>query len=193
MVHFSFLFSWNCLLFTNLKIHILLQDLKKLTLLKMSQRQMLGVQRRLQREGIYYNRNTVSATERSVRMADRLALPTSDHGVTGSNPAGGEILLEPKRRFTAQSLWCSPFHRLEMTEILSKGRKTLTHTTIQQPKARILAVPVILGQIKNQSKWTNEPQQDKTIKLTCAPSEDSDQPAHPPSLVRVFTVGTTGS
>ena len=60
-------------------------------------------------------------------MAERLALPTSDHGVAGSNPAGGEILPEPKRRFIAQRLTCSPFHRLEMTEILLKGRKTLTH------------------------------------------------------------------
>ena len=64
---------------------------------------------------------------RSVRVAERLALPTSDHGVAGSNPAGGEILPEPKRRFIAQSLSCSSFHRLEMTEILLKGRKTLTH------------------------------------------------------------------
>ena len=54
----------------------------------------------------------------------------SDHGVVGSNPAGGEILPEPKRRFIAQSLSCSPFHRLEMTEILLKGRKTLTHPSI---------------------------------------------------------------
>ena len=67
---------------------------------------------------------------RSVRVAERLALPTSDHGVAGSNPAGGEILPEPKRHFIAQSLSCSPFHRLEMTEILLKGRKTLTHPSI---------------------------------------------------------------
>ena len=66
-------------------------------------------------------------TFRSDRVAERLALPTSDHGVTGSNPAGGKILPEPKRRFIAQNLSCSPFHRLEMTEILLKGRKTLTH------------------------------------------------------------------
>ena len=51
----------------------------------------------------------------SFRVAERLALPTSDHGVAGSNPAGGEVLPEPKRRFIAQSLSCSPFHRLEMT------------------------------------------------------------------------------
>ena len=48
-------------------------------------------------------------------VAKQLALPTSDHGVSGSNPAEGEILSEPKRRFIAQSLSCSPFHRPEMT------------------------------------------------------------------------------
>ena len=70
---------------------------------------------------------SIHSLKRSVRVAERLALPTSDHGVAGSNPAGGEILPEPKRRFIAQSLSCSSFHRLEMTEILLKGRKTLTH------------------------------------------------------------------
>ena len=30
---------------------------------------------------------------------------------------------------------------------------------------------------------------DKTNKMACAPSEDSDQPGHPPSLIRVFAVG----
>ena len=55
------------------------------------------------------------------------AVSALDHGVASSNPAGGEILPEPKRRFIAQSLSYSPFHRLEMTEILLKGRKTLTH------------------------------------------------------------------
>ena len=33
-----------------------------------------------------------------------------------------------------------------------------------------------------------ELQQDKTNKMTCVPSEDSDQPGHPPSLIRVFAV-----
>ena len=60
-------------------------------------------------------------------MAERLALPTSDHGVAGSNPAGGEILPEPKRRFIEQSLSCSPVHRLEMTQILLKGCKNDIH------------------------------------------------------------------
>ena len=33
-----------------------------------------------------------------------------------------------------------------------------------------------------------EPHHDKTKKVACAPSEDSDQPGHPPSLIRVFAV-----
>ena len=64
---------------------------------------------------------------RSICVAERLVLQTSDHGVAGSNPANGEILPEPKQCFIAQSLSWSPFHRLEMTEILLKGCKTLTH------------------------------------------------------------------
>ena len=33
-----------------------------------------------------------------------------------------------------------------------------------------------------------EPKHDKTNKMTCAPSEDSNQPGHPPSLIRVFAL-----
>ena len=33
-----------------------------------------------------------------------------------------------------------------------------------------------------------EPEHEKTCPLTCAPNEDSDQPAHPHSLIRVFVV-----
>ena len=81
-----------------------------------------------------WDNGSVYTKDWSVRVAERLTLPTSDHGVAGSNPAGGEILPKPKRRFIAQSLSCSPFHRLEMTEILLKGRKTLTHPTIQHKR-----------------------------------------------------------
>ena len=34
--------------------------------------------------------------------------------------------------------------------------------------------------------FKNEPPCDKTNNVACAPSEDSDQPWHPPSLIRVF-------
>ena len=33
-----------------------------------------------------------------------------------------------------------------------------------------------------------EPPHDKTNKMACAPTEDSDQPGHPPSLISVFAV-----
>ena len=35
---------------------------------------------------------------------------------------------------------------------------------------------------------TYEPPHDKNNKMTFSPSEDSDQPGHPPSLMRVFAV-----
>ena len=37
-------------------------------------------------------------------------------------------------------------------------------------------------------KTKYEPAHDKTYKMACAPSEDSDQPGHPPSLIRVFAI-----
>ena len=40
---------------------------------------------------------------------------------------------------------------------------------------------------------TYEPAHDKTNKMACVPSEDSDQPGHPPCLIRVFTVRSMGS
>ena len=36
-------------------------------------------------------------------------------------------------------------------------------------------------------KW-NEPHHDKTSNMACASSKDSDQPGHPPSLIRIFAV-----
>ena len=38
-----------------------------------------------------------------------------------------------------------------------------------------------------------EPPHDKTNKMTFVPSEDSDQPGHPPSLIRVIDVRSMGS
>ena len=38
-----------------------------------------------------------------------------------------------------------------------------------------------------------EPVHDKTNKIACVPSKDSDQPWHLPSLVRVFAVRSVGS
>ena len=38
-----------------------------------------------------------------------------------------------------------------------------------------------------------EPPRDKTNKMSFASSEDSDQPGHQPSLIRVFAVRSVGS
>ena len=37
-------------------------------------------------------------------------------------------------------------------------------------------------------KTSFEPPHDKTNEMACAPTDDSDQPRHPPSLIRVFAV-----
>ena len=43
------------------------------------------------------------------------------------------------------------------------------------------------------TEFENEPPRDKTNKMACAPSKDSTQPGHPPSLIRVFAVRSLGS
>ena len=43
--------------------------------------------------------------------------------------------------------------------------------------------------MKNKMKVDKiEPDHDKTNKVACVPSEDSDQPGHLPSLIKVFGV-----
>ena len=49
----------------------------------------------------------------------------------------------------------------------------------------VLVFPVYV--LMNQT-FENEPHRDKTNKMACAPSEDSDHPGHPPSLIRVVSV-----
>ena len=44
------------------------------------------------------------------------------------------------------------------------------------------------GNLISSSCYIHEPAHDKTNKMACALSEDSDQPGHPPSLIRVFAV-----
>ena len=45
----------------------------------------------------------------------------------------------------------------------------------------------------NQKALIFEPVHDKTNKIVHAPSKDSDQPGHTPSLIRVFAVHSIGS
>ena len=53
-------------------------------------------------------------------------------------------------------------------------------------KVLLTGALIYSGQVKK--KKTNEQAHDKTYKMACVPSKDSDQPGHPPSLIRVFTV-----
>ena len=50
---------------------------------------------------------------------------------------------------------------------------------------KCMSVEIFLNMIS--LEWFNLPH-DETNKMTCAPSEDSDQPGHLPSLIRVFAV-----
>ena len=50
------------------------------------------------------------------------------------------------------------------------------------------SVSVLICQTDQETKRAFEPPRDKTNKMACAPSEDSDQPGHPPSLIRVSAV-----
>ena len=48
-------------------------------------------------------------------------------------------------------------------------------------------------QISYRYQFRFEPPHEKTNKMACAPSDFSDQPGHPPSLIRVFAVRSVGS
>ena len=47
---------------------------------------------------------------------------------------------------------------------------------------------LVVTDMSPQLFWWYELQDDKTNKMACAPSEDSDQPGHSTSLIRVFAV-----
>ena len=54
--------------------------------------------------------------------------------------------------------------------------------------------PVCLKSLIHYGKHhNNELPHDKTNKMICVSSEDSDQPGHLPSLIRVFTVRSMGN
>ena len=55
------------------------------------------------------------------------------------------------------------------------------------------SVPMKLKRKNSKLFLGYEPPHDKTNQMTFAPSEDSDQPGHPPSLIRVFVVHSIGS
>ena len=79
------------------------------------------------------------------------------------------VLLYEQKSCTYQKVVCNKF--CERTFILSQYTRS-----------------VIFFMLKMSNMNINEPLHDKTNKMACAPSEDSDQPGHLPSLIRVFAV-----
>ena len=75
--------------------------------------------------------------------------------------------------------------RPSYTRICSQTRGPTVHRQACQ-----LSLRSPVSYIKNQKIETPkiELPHDKTNKMTCAPSKDSDQTGHPPSLIRVFAV-----
>ena len=90
-----------------------------------------------------------------------------------------------RRRFNQKSdispHWMAALGRLknEFTE----GKKYEVHNLM-----RWLILYICIRASLGDPKLIFEPQRDKTNKMTCAPSKDSDQPGHPPSLIRIFAV-----
>ena len=58
----------------------------------------------------------------------------------------------------------------------------------EETRTRMTTTSIGRHIVKRRATRTAEPPHDKTNKMACAPSEDSDQPGHPPSLIRVFAV-----
>ena len=57
---------------------------------------------------------------------------------------------------------------------------------------QLFAGQLDVAQLTSINRWPAkviiQPAYDKTYKMACAPSEDSDQSGHPSSLIRIFTV-----
>ena len=72
------------------------------------------------------------------------------------------------------------------------SHKPRTWHRFSQPRQNLMpqryVVYVLLKSNKPGYLKKNEPPHDKTNKVACAPSKDSDQPGRMPSLIRVFTV-----
>ena len=83
---------------------------------------------------------------------------------------------------------------MSTTWFLSMWMSNTTTTAMMIPMAN-----AILLQLKETARnlkdgmLLNEPPRDKTNKMACSPSGDSNQPGHPPSLIRVFAVRSMGS
>ena len=107
----------------------------------------------------------------------------------------------PWRSFHCLLDFCGQLFIMPSNEVLNPGMVlkrlfmyeiSFNHKTTKRPITTwmtYLQLFLLTGLLM--SPWhTNGPVNDKTNKTTCAPSEDSDQPGHLLSLIRVFAVRT---
>ena len=66
------------------------------------------------------------------------------------------------------------------------GLTAVMYTDTFQTAVMVVGSAVVM--ITSKEHYRYESPRGKTNKMTCAPSEDSDQPGHPSSLIRVFAV-----
>ena len=91
------------------------------------------------------------------------------------------FLASSTRRFTSASISSFRFSSSSSTRFAtSSSTRRATSSSISFSSSSFC----FLGNYKH----TNEPPHDKTNKVACAPSKDSDQPGHLPSPIRVFAV-----
>ena len=111
----------------------------------------------------------------------------------GSNAIGGiSILNQDINQW--QAIWVSITYWAAMTSALEFINNPHHLLTGEMPKLFLICLyyPRYLKlqldyNAQHRDEWSEMPH-DKTNKIACVPSEDSDQPGHPPSLIRVFPV-----
>ena len=85
----------------------------------------------------------------------------------------GTVFVFRFSRHFFRGLWCAPIMKASLWPWASPWKTDISPTYA--------------------SNYSNEPPHDKTNKMTCMQSKDSDQPGLLPSLIRVFAVGSMGS
>ena len=103
----------------------------------------------------------------------------------GFKPATPWSEVGSANRSATRTLLCRDLSRdVGMTLPKKSPRNVATVSGSVCRKVENTAIPWPLGAMIH----ITEPPHDKTSKMAYAPSEDSDQPGHPPSLIRVFAV-----
>ena len=101
------------------------------------------------------------------------------------------------QNFKPHSSFCSWAGQFE-SDLVGNSRRHVfswlgSHEIIRYANPQTCTFPYDHLESSCQEERTLESQHDKTNKMTWAPSEDSDQPGHPPSLIRVLALHLMGS